>query len=218
MIWEQCKAHYETSKYGHYLQLQIGLADFLASSSKFMSEGSKRPRGRMEFVFNNAIEHIGGGCFMAEHSGFEQTNGRAMNSLKRFNNIAAVCKMVCPEGYPLHSKVINLFETYSDVAAKLYKVCRLMKSQKPLDLDTFDEALLDFILAWNKAFPETPYFNKLHFVMMHLPEFVAEYGFCGRVSAEATSLTTLNLQGRRTPCVEWPGLYKSTKLYLQEPQ
>ena len=60
-----------------------------------------------------------------------------------------------------------------------------MKSQKTIESKNFDNKVLDFILAWDKAFPGKQYFNKLHFVMMHLPEFVEEYGICGRVSAES---------------------------------
>ena len=44
---------------------------------------------------------------------------------------------------------------------------------------------LDFIISWDKAFPGTSYFNKLHFVMSHLPDFVEEYGICGRASGES---------------------------------
>ena len=34
--------------------------------------------GKLEFVFNNALKHVGGGHFSAENSGFDQTNGRYM--------------------------------------------------------------------------------------------------------------------------------------------
>ena len=48
----------------------------------FLQKKSKRPRGPLKFVFNNAIEHLGGGQYNPEHGGYEQTNGRALNSLK----------------------------------------------------------------------------------------------------------------------------------------
>ena len=41
------------------------------------------------------------------------------------------------------------------------------------------------ILALDKAFPGKLYLNKIHFVMMHLPEFVEEFGICSRASAES---------------------------------
>mmetsp|Transcript_26553 Transcript_26553/g.57045 ORF Transcript_26553/g.57045 Transcript_26553/m.57045 type:complete len:194 (+) Transcript_26553:2645-3226(+) len=85
----------------------------------------------------------------------------------------------------LHEKVKETFALYDDLAKKLYALCLLMKSQKTLELKNFDNALLDYILAWDAAFPGKPYFNKLHFLMMHLPDFVEEYGICGRVSAES---------------------------------
>ncbi|KAL7540284.1 hypothetical protein ACHAWF_006640 [Thalassiosira exigua] len=184
-IWNQCKEHSEASNYGHYLQLQVGLTDFYAALSKYLAQESKRPRGMLEYVLNNAIEHIGGGEFMAEHSGYEQTNGRALNSLSKFDKIAEVCKSAYPVEHPLHNSISEIFDSYADLARKLFRLCRLMKSQKRIDTDEFDEALLDFILGWNTQFPGTPYFNKLHFVMVHLPDFISEYGICGRASAES---------------------------------
>ncbi len=83
-LLEEINDHCLDSKYGHYCQLQIRLSDFSKSLAKFLSNGSKRPRGKMEFIFNNAIEYVGGGVFMAEHSGYEQTNGRALNTLQNF--------------------------------------------------------------------------------------------------------------------------------------
>ena len=88
-------------------------------------------------------------------------------------------------GTPLQSQVKDLFEEYQDLAKKLYVLCRLMKSQDKLDSETFDDAVLDFIIAWNSVFPDIPYFNKLHFVMMHLPDFVEDWEICGRASAES---------------------------------
>ena len=60
-----------------------------------------------------------------------------------------------------------------------------MKSQKRLDPDNFDIKVIDVMLAWNDAFPGDSYFNKLHFVMVHLPEFVHLYHICGRASGES---------------------------------
>ena len=61
---------------------------------------------------------------------------------------------------------------YEKLAEKLYALAVIMKSQAKIDPDEFDNTVLDFILVWNKVFPEVPYFNKLHFIMIHYPEFV----------------------------------------------
>ena len=60
-----------------------------------------------------------------------------------------------------------------------------MKSQKKIDSTKFDDAVIDVIVEWDSVFPDEPYFNKLHFVMCHLPEFVRRYHICGRASAES---------------------------------
>ena len=62
--------HSENTKYGHYIE---------AALKKYLKDKCKRPRGFLEFVLNNAIE-LFSGQFMAEHSGFEQTNKNAMAS------------------------------------------------------------------------------------------------------------------------------------------
>ena len=71
--------HSENTKYGHYILLRKGLITFEAALKKYLKDNCKRPRGFLEFVLNNAIE-LFSGQFMAEHSGFEQTNKNAMAS------------------------------------------------------------------------------------------------------------------------------------------
>jgi len=56
-LWEKCKEHAVQTNYGHYVQLQIGSMSFYSALLKMLSPKSKRPRGKLEFVFNNAIEH-----------------------------------------------------------------------------------------------------------------------------------------------------------------
>ena len=75
----KCIDHSENTKYGHYIQLRKGLVEFEAALKKYLKDKCKRPRGFLEFVLNNAIE-LFSGQFMAEHSGFEQTNKNAMVS------------------------------------------------------------------------------------------------------------------------------------------
>ena len=54
-LWESCKKHAVDTNYGHYIQLQIGLMSFYSALLKLLSPNSKRPHGKLEFVFNNAI-------------------------------------------------------------------------------------------------------------------------------------------------------------------
>jgi len=60
-----------------------------------------------------------------------------------------------------------------------------MKSQRRQIPQEFDDKVIDTILSWNETFPGDSYFNKLHFVMAHLPVFVSFYHICGRASAES---------------------------------
>ena len=90
-LWEEIKDHCLESNYGHYTQLQIGLTDLSKAVSTFLSSSSKRPRGKIEFMFNNAIEYFGGGEFMAEHSGYEQKSCRVLDTLQKFGKIKNLC-------------------------------------------------------------------------------------------------------------------------------
>ena len=61
----------------------------------------------------------------------------------------------------------------------------MIKSQKRLNPDTFNNVLLDFALAHIKTFPNVNVYNKLHFLLQHYPDFVRRYHMCGRKSAES---------------------------------
>jgi len=184
-IWEKCKHHSTETHYSHYVQLQLGCAPFYKALAKFLQPQSKRPHGPLEFTFNNGLEYIGGGKFNAEHGGFEQTNGKAMNSLERFDDIATACEVTYPEGHRLHDQVKAYFAKFRVLAAKLFALTKLMKSQKKIDPADMDYKVIEVMLAWNDTFPGKAYFNKLHFVMVHLPEFVHRYHICGRASGES---------------------------------
>ena len=85
-----CVEQVDRTKYGFYIQLQKGLSSLDSAITKYRSNKCKRPRGFLEFAFNNAIE-LFGGQFMAEHSGFELTN---KNALVRFNEVRHWSKRV----------------------------------------------------------------------------------------------------------------------------
>ena len=171
-LMEKCGEHSNTTLYGHYIQLQIGLDSFQDALAKFLKEKCKRPRGLLEFMFNNSIKQLGVGEFIAEHSGYEQTNGRALNTLKNFKAIDAAQIAAYDETHPSHGKIKERFTLYEELAEKLHALAVRMKSQARIDHDEFDNTVLDLTFVWNKVFPEVPYFNKLHFIMMHYPEFV----------------------------------------------
>ena len=100
---EDCKEYADSTNYAHYIQLQKGTIAFNEALEKFLSGSSKRPHGKLEFIFNNAIEYIGGGQFMAEHSGFELTNGRALDTLEKFDKIAEL--QMCALHLLVHPKL-----------------------------------------------------------------------------------------------------------------
>lgn len=181
--------HAEESGYAHGTQLYQGMMLFHDGLSKFLSSSSKRAHGKLEFIFNNALEYIGGGKFSAENGGFDQTNGRALSSLEKFDDIAEVCV----KAFGQNSELEQLFEGFKNVAHALFILAKMLKSQGKLDHQKLEDAIIDFIVEFRRVFPGVPYFNKLHFIVMHVPEFVRKYGCLGRLSAESHESVHANI-------------------------
>ena len=184
-LYEQCHDHISSSGYGHYCKLQLGLTEFYTGLTKFLSKKSKHPRGKIEFLFNNLIESIGGGKFNAEHGGFELTNGQALDTLENFEEIVRVILSSYATDDPKEPTAKKLFKQYADLSAKTFELMKYLKSQKRLDEEVFMNLLLDFVLAWEETFPDVPCFNKLHFLMRHVVDYIIEYGIFGRGLAES---------------------------------
>ena len=183
--WNECKEHAITSKYGHYCQLLTGLTELEKALDKFLSASNKRPMGIIEFLYNNAVVLLGGGDYMAQNGGFEQTNGRALTTLQNFPRITAVCLTAFEESHPLYDDLKRKLDLWEEWAKCAYELLTRLKSQKQLPIDEIEKLLLDFIDAWEAAWPFVPYFNKLHWLMAHVLEFIEEYGIYGRLSAES---------------------------------
>ena len=128
LISEKIKKHADASKYGHYTQLHKGLVTFYEALMKFLSNSSKRPRGRLEIVFNNAVEYIAGAQYMAEHSGYELTNGNALNALEKFDSVAHACVNTYGPSDPNYNKVQEMFHEFKKVAKVLFSLATYMKS------------------------------------------------------------------------------------------
>ncbi len=178
--------HATESHYGHYVQLNHGCTTFMAAIKRYQAK-SKRPKGKLEYVFTKAIEQrgIGNGKYMAEHSGYEQTNGNALKSLENFDKIVKVCISACDtDACDVRERLKEMMATFNDVAKKLLRVCLLLKSQKKCDPDEFDTAVADYASAYLDTF-DGKSFNKLHFLIAHITSFVREYKMIGRASAES---------------------------------
>ena len=105
------------------------------------------------------------------------------NALKHFESISRTIVAACGD-LSIRAEVEARFEEFKDLAHKTYVLMKLIKSQEKLNPDEFDQTLLQFVLAWEKVFPNVDCFNKLHFLLEHYPDFVRRYHMCGRKSAE----------------------------------
>jgi hypothetical protein len=176
---------FDTAESQHHAQLLQGTRSVIDALEKFLSPSSKRSQGKLEFIFNLALQSIGGGSFSAEHGGHEQTNGKAMISLENFDAIIDVCILsLTNESDEEPSLVTKQLEHFKIAGASLYTLTKLMKQQGKLDPDVFIRAVAQFLIHLEVACPDCGYYNKIHFLASHVTEFVQEYHCYGLLSAE----------------------------------
>jgi len=85
----------------------------------------------------------------------------------------------------MHAWLKVQFEKITAVARILFKIMVFMKSQTKRDPDYSEDLLYKFSVAWEDAFPEKNTFNKLHFLLYHLPEYVKFWKKLGIVNEES---------------------------------
>jgi hypothetical protein len=167
----------------HHAQLLQGVRTLVDALTKFLSGSSKRAHGKLEYMFDFALQTIGGGSFSAEHGGREQTNGKAMISIENFDEIMDVC-IYSLSDEPDEEHIVVKLELFKTAGKALFDLTKLMKQQTKLEPDVFNRATAWFLLNFEAAFPNTVYYNKLHFLASHVTEFVKEYHCYGLLSAE----------------------------------
>ncbi len=75
-------------------------------------------------------------------------------------------------------------ELFKKAGSSLYTLTKLMKQQDKLDPDKFIDAVAQFLIDLEIPFLGYKYYNKLHFLSLHVIEFVIEYHWYGRLSVE----------------------------------
>ncbi len=118
--------------------------------------------------------------YMAEHSGYEQTGGRVLNTLENFADIKALCISAIDPEDARKEKAEEMFKKAEHLAKHLYNLLVFLKSQKKRCPERAKKLLLDFFDAWDATFTIIRHINKLHFLMEHVIEFIERYGVCGR--------------------------------------
>lgn len=186
----------EDSDYGTFNLKIKGLETFVPLLEKHMKPESKKPRGPASWAFLKSIEYDAGGKFMAQHSGLEQTNGKGMTFLQNFNRVREkVVNMYAPNfsgpspptlrELAMFEWLKGLFARFQRVADTLFHILTFLKSQEKRDPHVFKELVYQFALAWEDAFPDKNAFNKLHFLLGHLPEFIELWEMIGVVNEES---------------------------------
>lgn len=85
----------------------------------------------------------------------------------------------------MHVWLKTHFEKIALVAQLLSKIMIYMKSQTKRDPKLFRDLLFQFSMAWKDAFPDKNTFNKLHFLLYHLPDYVDFWEMLGIVNEES---------------------------------
>mmetsp|Transcript_27711 Transcript_27711/g.65939 ORF Transcript_27711/g.65939 Transcript_27711/m.65939 type:complete len:417 (-) Transcript_27711:452-1702(-) len=179
----EIKSHSESSGYRHYVEEYLGLTVYQDAVTHFFSLSCKKPKGSFVHLFNNSVEMFGG-TYSPQDSGFHLTGNKLLNALENFDTIIGVLlnaiNLSDARSQGLEADLIK----YIEVGKSLYICGRAMKSQERQNPLEFSEKVLRFHAHWDDAFPETPYWNKMH-DNLHSGDFVENFEFYGRASAES---------------------------------
>lgn len=88
----------------------------------------------------------------------------------------------------LRTKIRKLMERTKFIAAPLFHISKVLKSQKKVDSDTLKSleiALVRHSVAWRLVFKNKGVFFKLHHLEAHVRDFIVLHGFFGVISEEA---------------------------------
>ena len=78
-----------------------------------------------------------------------------------------------------------MFNDFRKICKILFSLAKRLKSQEKQCPRDVENRILDFLNEFDRVFPDVPYFNKLHFLMCHVPEFVERFGCLGLLSGES---------------------------------
>ena len=108
-----------------------------------------------------------------------------MKSLEKFNAIMGACIVALTnEPDEKRTDFTKQLELFKKAGSSLCALTKLMKQQGKLGPDGFISAIAQFLIDLEITFPGYKYYNKLHFLSLHVLEFVIEYHCYGRLSAE----------------------------------
>ena len=197
-LTEERLSHSVETTYGIYNRKIEGLETYIALLEKnFKSYStSNKPRGRAGWGFFKSAEYDGRGSFLPQHSGLEMTNGKSMNFMQSFQSVCKrVIGMYAPDqdstsppslqDMAMHAWLKKWFGKIEIVAKILFKIMVFIKSQEKRDPNNLRDLLFEFSIAWCNAFPDKNTFNKLHFLLYHLPGYVEFWEMLGIISEES---------------------------------
>ena len=170
-----------------YAQFLHGTQNLMVALTKFLSpSSSKQAHGKLEYWFDWALQFIGGGSFSPEHGERDQTNGKGKKLLEKLNAIMDACIVaLTKKSDEKCTDFTKQLELFKKAGSSLCTLTKLMKQQDKLDPDEFIDAIAQFLIDLEIAFPGNKlYYNRLHFFSSHVIEFVTEYLFYGHLSAE----------------------------------
>ena len=178
---------------------------------KHVNGKTKKPRGPIAWSFLTSVEYDAGGKFMPQHSGIEQTNKHGMNMMENFAKICQRVRGACipdcdSSSLPSQARTSNAEQPMADCAREemetqtwikenftkferfaetLSPLLRFLKRQEKACADELKELIYEFTVAWDDAFPDKKAFNKFHFLVAHMPDFVELWGMLGILSEES---------------------------------
>ncbi|CAJ1941804.1 unnamed protein product [Cylindrotheca closterium] len=170
---------------GKNLRLHNGAVALLKAIEKY--DGTKKPKGPAQWAFRKAIE-IAGPKFNPQFGGMDLSHAHGLLMLEKWSEIMAMVCGAYKPGDGKHEMVAKAMEGSEEIATPLFKMNKLLKSQKKWNDEKINELkgyCYHVFFKWLDIFPKQGVFPKLHDMAWHIPQFVTHFKMYGILSEES---------------------------------
>jgi hypothetical protein len=184
---QDLELHLIESGLGRRSQLCRGADTIVKGIKEYLDPKNKRPRGKAEYVYNQAIPIFANVKYRKEYGGTSLSHRDNMQVLAAWDK---VCKavLVAFDGHPDQQALVQIIMDKSKkLAAPLFTLSKLLKSQQKCDdawVEAIKDAIAEVYYCWVIDYPQQDCFPKLHHLVWHIIFFIVEHGFYGIGSEE----------------------------------
>jgi hypothetical protein len=186
-IREDLESHLIESGLGRHNQLRRGAEKVIKGIKVYMDPKSKKPKGKAEYVFNQAIPIFAKVNYRKEYGGYQLSHRDNIQVLQAWDKVRVVVCAAFDDDPDYQELVRATMDKSEKLANSLLKLCKFLKSQEKCEADRIEaikEAIAEIYYAWSIHYPRQECFPKLHHLVWHVVEFIREYEMYEIISEE----------------------------------